>query len=293
MIGRPGVAAAACRAGDGLGDEADDLVVADDAEVIVGQQRDRPAALARAAVEHDRPGLGDPQGAGGQDAVAARRAARWSGPGRGAARRPAGIQPAGRSAGTTSLLHAPRGAGRGDRRGRSAAATRRTVGLVLGDALDELLDQLVARRRVGRQVVDAVDRRRPRASRPAGTSRRACADRGRGSCGLSRRLLAGLMPLASSTIRGRSAGPPGRRRASRSSRRAWPGRCSMITPSRMKNRWPNRPSFCVRSNRDGLAKTPASNFIASALGVGPEPPVVRPACGGRPRRAGGPGPRGC
>ena len=55
--------------GHGLGDEPDDLVGADDAQVIVGQEREGPPPLPCPAVEDDRPRLGDRQGAGGEDAV--------------------------------------------------------------------------------------------------------------------------------------------------------------------------------------------------------------------------------
>ena len=75
--GRPGSPADSPERGDGLGDDPDDLVLADHAEVIVGQERQGPPPLARPAVEDDRPGLGDPQGAAGQDAVARRSIARW------------------------------------------------------------------------------------------------------------------------------------------------------------------------------------------------------------------------
>ena len=145
VIGRAGIAAAASQQpGDGLGDEADDLVVADDAEVVVGQERDRPAALARAAVEDDRPGLGDPQRAGRQHAVAAlelvvgqARLAEELDARRAPSRR------AGRRARPAASPLAPAQAA-AIAPGRSRGSTVRTVALYSAHALDEVLDQLGA-----------------------------------------------------------------------------------------------------------------------------------------------------
>ncbi len=55
--------------GEGLGYRSHDLVGPDDAKVVVGEERQRPAAHPGAAVEDDRPGLRDRQRARGQDAV--------------------------------------------------------------------------------------------------------------------------------------------------------------------------------------------------------------------------------
>ena len=46
-------------------------VLGDDAEVVVGHERERPPALCGAAVEHDRAGLGDGERAAGEGAVEA------------------------------------------------------------------------------------------------------------------------------------------------------------------------------------------------------------------------------
>jgi len=54
---------------DGLGHHAHDLILAHDTEVIVGHERERPPALTRAAVEHDRAGLGDGDRGAGERAV--------------------------------------------------------------------------------------------------------------------------------------------------------------------------------------------------------------------------------
>ena len=204
VIGRPGRARPSREPGDGLGDEADDLVLADDAEVIVGQERERPPPLAGAAVEDDRPGLGDPQGAAGQDAVArlelVDRQARVAEQ----RRRPAGAQPSGRSAGTTSR-RTPRAAQRrGDRRrqrrrprpgGRSPCIRRR--------ARRTARPGRSAVGRVGRAVV-AGDGRRRRAVSAAGTSREGLADPAEDRVLRGRSLMTG-----SSTTRGRSAGATG------------------------------------------------------------------------------------
>ena len=48
--------------GERVGDVGDDLVGADDADVQVGHQGERPTALAGAVVEHDGAGLGDADG---------------------------------------------------------------------------------------------------------------------------------------------------------------------------------------------------------------------------------------
>ena len=54
---------------EGLGNGGHDLLGADHAQVIVGEERQRAPAHAGAAVEHDRPGLGDRQCAGRDHAV--------------------------------------------------------------------------------------------------------------------------------------------------------------------------------------------------------------------------------
>ena len=56
-------------AGDQLGHGLDDLLLADDADVEVGHECDRAAALALAAVERDRARLGTRRGTGRQGAV--------------------------------------------------------------------------------------------------------------------------------------------------------------------------------------------------------------------------------
>src|SRR5215211_8277014 len=55
---------------EGLGYQAHDLVLPYDAQVVVGQERQRPAALSPPGVENDGAGLGYPQGAACQHAVA-------------------------------------------------------------------------------------------------------------------------------------------------------------------------------------------------------------------------------
>jgi len=54
---------------DGVRHGGDDLLLVDDADVQVGHERERAAARGFGAVEHDRPGLGDPERAAGDDAV--------------------------------------------------------------------------------------------------------------------------------------------------------------------------------------------------------------------------------
>jgi hypothetical protein len=56
--------------GEGFGDEAYDLVLPHDAQVVVGQEGERPAALGSPGVEDDGAGLGYPQSTAGQHAVA-------------------------------------------------------------------------------------------------------------------------------------------------------------------------------------------------------------------------------
>ena len=56
-------------AGQAFGQGSDDLVAVDDAEVVVGQQRQHPAALADAGVKDDGAGLGDRHRAAGDDPV--------------------------------------------------------------------------------------------------------------------------------------------------------------------------------------------------------------------------------
>ncbi len=55
--------------GDGLRDDPDDLLAEHHADVQVGHERERAAALGGAAVQHERAGLGDRHGAAGQGAV--------------------------------------------------------------------------------------------------------------------------------------------------------------------------------------------------------------------------------
>ena len=62
VIGRSGLAADSRSLGHRFGHQADDLILADDAEVVVGQEGQNPSSLERAGVEDDRPGLRDPQG---------------------------------------------------------------------------------------------------------------------------------------------------------------------------------------------------------------------------------------
>ena len=47
----------------------DDLILADDHDVVVGNQRDDSSPLIRLAVEYDRAGLGDARGATRDDGV--------------------------------------------------------------------------------------------------------------------------------------------------------------------------------------------------------------------------------
>ena len=107
--------------GDGLGNKADDLVFTDDAKVIVGQERDRSAALAWPAIENDRARLGDAQGTGGQHTVALIELRHWPGQARGESTTPPGSQSGGRSAGTTSCFTPRRAHAAAMVRGRSAA----------------------------------------------------------------------------------------------------------------------------------------------------------------------------
>src|ERR1700733_6772842 len=55
--------------GDGLGDRGHDLVFSDYAQVIIGDERERAPAYPRPAVQHDRAGLRDRDGARRDDAV--------------------------------------------------------------------------------------------------------------------------------------------------------------------------------------------------------------------------------
>ena len=148
VIGRPGSGGVAERR-DRLGDEADDLVVADDAEVIVGQEREGPPPLAGAAVEDDRPRLGDPEAQPVRTPSPASSCS-FESRGRGAASTP---RAASRRAGRPGRrAWTPRAAqAEAMAAGRSAGATRRTVGLVLGDAVDELFDLLMASRSTRRR----------------------------------------------------------------------------------------------------------------------------------------------
>ena len=68
VIGRPSRAASASGC-DGVGHAGHDRACLDDAHVPVGHERERPAAGALAAVEHDRAGLGDRQSGAGEHAV--------------------------------------------------------------------------------------------------------------------------------------------------------------------------------------------------------------------------------
>ena len=52
-----------------VGDVGDDLRRLDDADVAVGDEGDRPAALPGAVVENDRAGLGDAEAGSGDDGV--------------------------------------------------------------------------------------------------------------------------------------------------------------------------------------------------------------------------------
>ena len=58
VSGRPSRTAGSSRV-HGLRHEADDLALAHDADVKVGNEGERPPALAGAAVEHEAAGLGD------------------------------------------------------------------------------------------------------------------------------------------------------------------------------------------------------------------------------------------
>ena len=57
--------------GERLRDAGDDLVRADQAQVVVGYAAQRPASLARSAVEDDSAGLGDGERSHGDDAFGA------------------------------------------------------------------------------------------------------------------------------------------------------------------------------------------------------------------------------
>jgi len=65
----PGQRAAGSQPGHGLRDQRDHLVRLDQAQVIVGDEAERTAALARPGVEDDGAGLGDGDRGAGDDAV--------------------------------------------------------------------------------------------------------------------------------------------------------------------------------------------------------------------------------
>ena len=139
VIGRSGPRRPIVEPRDGLGHQADDLVVADDAKVVVGQQGDGAPALARAAVQDDRPGLGDAQRTGRKHAVALSRSLIVS-PGSRSRATSGGAQPSGKSAGTTSRFTPRAGTGLGDGTRQVGGRDRADAGLVLADAVDEVLD---------------------------------------------------------------------------------------------------------------------------------------------------------
>ena len=140
--------------GHGLGDEADDLVGTDYAEVIVGQERQHPPPLAGSAVEHDRPGLRDPQRRRGQDAVA-RLDLLIRQPGVGEHPHASHIgHPAFREVGRDDERANPARGKRGGDGGRHIAGRDGMDGrLVFGDAFDEQLDPLGRGCRIGLPVV--------------------------------------------------------------------------------------------------------------------------------------------
>ena len=121
-----------------LGDELDDLAPRDDADVEVGDERERAAALARARGEDERAGLGDRDRAAGEHAVERVELAR---------RQAvvlddldaAGRQSSGKPAGTTIRDAAVRSR-LGDRGARSPARDAAHLGAVVADALAEELD---------------------------------------------------------------------------------------------------------------------------------------------------------
>ncbi len=129
-----------------------DLVVADDAKVVVGHEGEGPPPLPRPAVEHDRSGLRDTERAGGQHAVA--RVEPIVGEPRVAEQLETRRQPfRGQAVRHGQPLHSPGGARRCDRRGQVAGRDPPDHRLVLGDSLDELSDPLGARGGVGPEVV--------------------------------------------------------------------------------------------------------------------------------------------
>src|SRR4029077_10491769 len=65
----PGQGASGVQPGQGLGDQADDLVGPDQAQVVVGDQRQGATSLVRRTVEDDGARLGDRNGGAGDDAV--------------------------------------------------------------------------------------------------------------------------------------------------------------------------------------------------------------------------------
>src|SRR4029077_3000562 len=65
----PGQGASGVQPGQGLGDQADDLVGPYQAQVVVGDQRQGATSLVRQSVEDDGARLGDRDGSAGDDAV--------------------------------------------------------------------------------------------------------------------------------------------------------------------------------------------------------------------------------
>jgi hypothetical protein len=150
---------------DRLGDELDDLRRLDDADVEVGDERQRAPALLRRGGEDDRAGLGDRDRAAGDDAVE-----------RVELPRPEAVvdDRAVRSPGAPESVRdgdPAAGAGRGD--GAGDVCDDPDFGAVLADALAEEFDERVAVARPGAAVLARDARRDGR--------RRSRRERGRGS----------------------------------------------------------------------------------------------------------------
>ena len=222
----------------------------DDADVEVGDEGERTPPLARAGGEDDRAGLGDREGAAGEDAVEGCRARPRSEPvvddelepGRPPRRRQTGRDPD--PAGCRARARASPIAA-----ASSAALDPSDLGPVVGEPLAE---ELGARRSVERPC------RGGRTPAP-GSAREApaVAPRTRARTA-SRAALTG----ATATTRGSSRRQAAAGRGCASSRRAAPA-AGRSSPSRTNGRWTTRPSRWASSKRRRPPKTQPSRPIAT------------------------------
>ena len=204
---------------DRLGHEVDDLLLGDDADVVVGDERQRPAPAALVAVEDDRPGLGDRDRAAGERGVDARRARARRGASSATSSTPGGSQAASSRGGNATR--------RSPSERHSSPATAATpagsASVTSAPYSSRRCAQPVAQHdgiAVAGAAVGALDGRRPRGARRR--ARRA-APRGSRARICSRAALIARAAPATATSRGSSGRAAAGCRARSSSRRALRG----------------------------------------------------------------------